>query len=313
MISSTRYEHGQQPPNEWTNFNKVIKHVASSTRNIIAGNSVYDAEYISYFTGLPTYYIPSFCGHIKARYSHPAPRKEFLLGHSHVSGATDKRYWDTGSLLFPYGMEQIALAKQKFNANNMIFKGITELYSHYEYSDLASHPALIHFPYQVSVMSFFEHYRMNIPLFVPSLDFLVELDIKHYLISERTWDKIYGKGISDHSTIPKDPHFVLHNYDPNDEINKDSVRYWLSKADYYTKPHIQYFDSFEDLIIKLQKADFAKISREMELHNIQFHAQLHAQWSELLTKIFKDRPKEGYRMSNNFDTALKELYGITVD
>ncbi|CAF5192647.1 unnamed protein product, partial [Rotaria magnacalcarata] len=45
---------------------------------------------------------------------------------------------------------------------------------HYRYTELAQHPGIIHIPYQVSLMSIFEQYRMNIPLFVPSLDLLTE-------------------------------------------------------------------------------------------------------------------------------------------
>ena len=44
---------------------------------------------------------------------------------------------------------------------------------------LATHPAIVVVPYTKSVMSFFELYRMNIPLFAPSLELLVQWERDH--------------------------------------------------------------------------------------------------------------------------------------
>ena len=43
----------------------------------------------------------------------------------------------------------------------------------YEYTQLASHPAFVVVPYTKSTMTFFEIYRMGLPIFVPSLNLLV--------------------------------------------------------------------------------------------------------------------------------------------
>ncbi len=52
---------------------------------------------------------------------------------------------------------------------------LRELYKdHYEYAQIVRHPGIIYVPYQVSVMSLFEQYRMNILLFFPTLDLLTE-------------------------------------------------------------------------------------------------------------------------------------------
>lgn len=52
-------------------------------------------------------------------------------------------------------------------------------------------------------MSYFEHYRMNIPLFFPSLDFLTDLQLRHDVLSERTWAMIRGRGKIQQSDVPK--------------------------------------------------------------------------------------------------------------
>lgn len=59
MLSTTRYEHGQENPNQWQNFNRNIQRIAAKPKHFVAGNSMYDAEYIEYFTGVKAEYVPS--------------------------------------------------------------------------------------------------------------------------------------------------------------------------------------------------------------------------------------------------------------
>lgn len=44
----------------------------------------------------------------------------------------------------------------------------------FEYDTIGIYTAILLIPYQVSIMSMFEYYRMNIPLFAPSLKLLTE-------------------------------------------------------------------------------------------------------------------------------------------
>lgn len=70
--------------------------------------------------------------------------------------------------------------------------GIRELYPrHYEYAALARHPAAVLLPYQVSVMSFFEYYRMGLPMFVPSPQLLVQWHMKYRVLNERLYVCMY--------------------------------------------------------------------------------------------------------------------------
>ena len=51
------------------------------------------------------------------------------------------------------------------------------------------HPAVVIVPYQVSTISFFEFYRRNVPLFVPSLRLLTQWVLRHNLM----WERVYGR------------------------------------------------------------------------------------------------------------------------
>lgn len=58
--------------------------------------------------------------------------------------------------------------KSSITKDNLHFSHIRDLYPEYKYTDLSSHTAIVLLPYQVSFMSLFEFYRMEIPMFVPS-------------------------------------------------------------------------------------------------------------------------------------------------
>ena len=55
----------------------------------------------------------------------------------------------------------------------------------YTYAQLARHPAVVVVPYTKSTMTFFELYRIGIPLFFPSLRLLVEWETSRRVLSER--------------------------------------------------------------------------------------------------------------------------------
>lgn len=75
--------------------------------------------------------------------------------------------------------------------------------------------------------------------------------------------------------------------DPNDADEK-SFRFWVKWADWYVWPHIQLFDSWEDLVDKLNHltpAHLEGISRKMKLRNDAQKDQLVANWTKIFNKI----------------------------
>lgn len=109
---------------------------------------------------------------------------------------------------------------------------------------------------QVSVMSFFEQYTMGIPLFAPSLEFLVRMHMDHWQTDQRTFNHGYRWT---HSFLPAHPSLASANHsgrpvpDPNDDVHEEPVRYWLALADYYYFPHVTLFESVEQLVDTLQR------------------------------------------------------------
>ena len=111
-----------------------IRLIASNPFNVIAANNKYDQEYVKYFTGLDVLLLPSYCGYPKVTYSPSRP--QILVGPSR----------DLNAHLY-------TILKSKAGAIGIPVAAIRELYSKYEYADLAAHPAMVYFPYQVQYFS----------------------------------------------------------------------------------------------------------------------------------------------------------------
>lgn len=210
VVVSTRYEIGRHDPKRWRAWNENLKAIARNPRNVVAANNRYDAEYVKYFTGIQDVpVLPNFCGYTGATYSPTRP--EILVGPGR--GIND------------------ALFRQLRQRGN--FRRIRDLYPHFEYSQLASHPAIVLIPYQVSIMSIFEYYRMAIPMWAPSPDLLATWQLKYRILSERTWDLVRKKMPTRGSPLPRSPNYLPEAPDPNNEFDKEAIKFWIKFADFY--------------------------------------------------------------------------------
>ena len=191
-----------------------------------------------------------------------------------------------------------------------IFKLIRELYPIFTYSDLTKHPAIILLPYQVSFMSFFEYYRMGIPMFIPSPSLLARWDLHYNLLIERTWSSVLHYPRSSNSIINK--HIYSNSniqYDPNNEVYYDAIKAWISLSDFYTFPYITTFESWDDLLGMLysggegvlnnggegmlnsgEKAlDLLNISRSMLAYHATLQHDTILKWKRILHNIHTNK------------------------
>ena len=280
VIASTRYELGRFGAQRWRRLNENLVRIAADPRNLVAANNRYDAEYIRYFTGIHASLLPSYCGYFAVSYR---PSKfGYLLAPVRKSGF-EKRF-----LLEFRGRIQDDEGNS-YDATDLdsLLTPLRTLYPNYRYSDLAAHPGIVYIPYQVSVMSLFEQYRMNIPLFFPSIDLLASWQYEHGVMTERTWDVVRGRPPPRGSIIAAHPS-QRHRPDPNDDRNLDAIRYWIKYADFYRLPHITYFrsaDDLADILRRLQPVDLRQISDSMREHNVRAKRQLRRKWTKILKNV----------------------------
>lgn len=67
-------------------------------------------------------------------------------------------------------------------------------------------------------------------------------------MTERTWEGVRHSNITvTKSAIRRHPDVTV-PHDPNNDRDEAAIKYWLKFSDFYVWPHIQTYDSWEDLI-----------------------------------------------------------------
>jgi hypothetical protein len=131
----------------------------------------------------------------------------------------------------------------------------------YDRETISSFKGVVHIPYNLSIMSAFEQYFQNIPLFFPSKELQREL----YETRPDMLNEILFSG----STL---------SFDPD----------WIKLADWYddsNMPGIVYFNSLEEVNDLVNSVDLHEISSQMQLQNIQRESKVIQQWENVIRRI----------------------------
>jgi len=145
-------------------------------------------------------------------------------------------------------------------------KGVVDLrsiYKHYTGAQLQQHPGLILWVYSVMSYKLIDFYALSIPLYIPSLKFFREPGFGHDRAI--TWSNYYCKNANLDTLLQKHPSST-HPLSPESTMREDE-QYWLQFSDFYTFPHITYFDSMEDLSRKIARNDPLAIRKAMMSEN----------------------------------------------
>jgi hypothetical protein len=250
-----RYEHPFSfRKNDWEYFNEFLRDGVDKGKIILVANNLYDKKYMEDFIGRDVQHIPSLCDYYGEYYK---PEREDFIYYS----------------------------KGKFNEiTSDKIKHKDDLFSTHKHNDLTKFKGIIHFPYQISYMSIFEQYTANIPLFVPTKDFLIKLykDKRQGILKEISWN-------SDYNNTSKSYIDYKGQYDPNDYLNIEGVYDWLQYADFYDTnwmPHITQFNSFEHLEELVETVDTNDVSNKMKKFNEERKSLIYDMWDNLIkTKI----------------------------
>lgn len=126
---------------DWNRYHEINKHIRNlyqHRRNIIGANSLYDVEYMYYYTGVRPDYITSFCAYTGVHYE--PVRKSFLYAYRRV---------DPGFVRSGSWSDQFVREYKHIKAT-FIIQHTMDIYKlGYSHSDLAHHLAIVHLPYQV--------------------------------------------------------------------------------------------------------------------------------------------------------------------
>lgn len=292
VVASTRFEIGRHDPVRWQNWITNLRKIASREENTVAANNEYDREYIKYFTGLPSekvLLLRSLCNYPNVTYR--PLRSEILIGPSR---GIDLRI---ARKIMSFASHKTLLYKNQ----RIDIRLLRDVYPHYEYLDLTHHPAVILLPYQVSFMLFFELYSMLIPMYVPSPTLLAEWHLSLGILSERTWDRVFGHARNS-SLLPRHPdlqessekHF---KYDPNSEFSFEAINEWIQFADFYRFPYVIQFNSLSHLESLLSSPslseDLTEVSKNMQRYQVEERLpQVRNGWQNVISRIYGRKTKK---------------------
>ena len=275
----------------WREWVHNLRLIASSKRNIVAANSLYDKYYIEHFTGISNvHFLPSLCKPADATLLRYSPfRSQFLIGPSrdNLGLGPQCTEWQCKSELHPlYLGLQDALNRSTHRTGYVLQASrIRSLYPTFTMQDVLNHRAVIVFPYQSSTMMLTELYRANVPMLAPSKAFLQQWDIDYQYLFER----IYGHPFvvpdtRDHSDGHRD------RPDPNSR-EPDSLDHWISLFDVYSWPHVLLFDSWDELARLLLSTNFRRVHELMAEHNAGEEKRIVQLWRKAIGGM--DMPAPG--------------------
>lgn len=240
----------------WLDWHYWFGKAVRDGRLFVSANSLYDVQYCHYFTGIKPEFIPSMCDY---------------SGLSYTGELDTTLIWDARS-------ERV---HSLFAQSNPNIRPVRALYpGRYDWKNIPKHKAIVHVQYNASIMGFYEHYAMNIPLFVPTPKFLVSLRASHGAIGEITHRQCannvppgsFGKGTFD---AP----------DPNEYNDPESLLWWTQYHDFYNLPHVIQFESVDDLNAKLKSTNFKAVSEAMKVTNAARKIDIVGRWQKFMEKV----------------------------
>eukprot|EP00931_Biecheleriopsis_adriatica_P123432 TRINITY_DN98479_c0_g1_i1.p1 TRINITY_DN98479_c0_g1~~TRINITY_DN98479_c0_g1_i1.p1 ORF type:complete len:697 (+),score=140.47 TRINITY_DN98479_c0_g1_i1:48-2138(+) len=263
---------------EREDFMHAFVEIGSDERNLVAANNAYLAEEVLWQTGLkvPTLRIHGL--HTNATYL-PLRASEVLVSRPGTSGGWQEcvlnRFVDANPG-YPLKFVQFT---NLLNPNTK-----KEVYNNsLSYTALSQFRAVVGFPYDTSLMFFWEFYSMNMPVFVPfqlwhwgifgqhtrpDLEepriFPSKADSEGHTLSELR---------SEEERIPYSPFF-----DGFAPLDVERSIFWSKYTDWAMFPHVQYFESVPDLMAQLVVLDLQAVSAAMKQFNEECLVKSVATW-----------------------------------
>lgn len=213
-INSTRYE-SPYTLNEidFHNLNKLISDLDKSDLLTVISNNKGDRDYLEYFTGLKSQYIPSLCEYI--------PEIEGINGKWVVVS----RNPDLAKHIASYGS----------NLHSQF-----DLYPNgFSHAEFARNKGVVYIPYNISTMRLFELATAGFPIRIPTDRLLMEWIHTPGVLDELSWIQVSGSSCPTWlRDTPADPEWI------------NFFAWWLLRADWHNSkyfPNVKLFDSLDEL------------------------------------------------------------------
>ncbi len=244
-------------------FTGILRALHESPEHTLAVMGEYDYQYIRHYLGMEPVKLYTSCHHLPLR-RHTPTCDTVLVG---PSGGPVSR----GGIAPFRSAEEINDLYARWCTRNgtrktVTFGHIRDLYASYELEDLAKHPAIVILPYSAYSISMAELYEMNIPFFVPSVDWMLQHQMPSEVMAHR-----YEGPPHPNSRIP----YGFHD-------SKQAMAYWLRFCYVYQVEHAMVWDSTDDLFRKLTEVNLQNLSENMYRENKARREASLRRWAEVL-------------------------------
>jgi hypothetical protein len=210
-INATRYESPYTfKLNSFLDLNASLQNYQNLH---LISNNIGDKDYLKYFTGLESQYIPSLCDYTIQ--NKPENDKWVIQCRNHdlaVNIASYSRNIEPLFKIWPGG---------------------------YSYKQLSTVKGIILIPYNISTMGMFELTTAGFPIRIPSDRLLIQLSSMPGVLSELSYAQIYQRKV-----------LRMNENSPMDPTWDKFYNWWLERADWNNTdyfPNVSRFDNFEEL------------------------------------------------------------------
>jgi hypothetical protein len=221
IVVATRYEHPfSNDENKWSWLDGKLKSMIDNGQVIPIANNKYDKTYCEYFLDREFKHIPNICSYTESKYN---PQ-----------------------------FDPIVSGRIKING----LKHISGL-GRFNWNDLYGHRAIVHIPYNVSIMSIFEQYTADVPLLFPSPELCMSI--------KGSMSELFFR-----------PNCRVNSYSTEDILLSDFYdQEWM--------PFIKQFSSIEELVHLTEDTKVLnEISDNMKKFNEERQSRIHKLWRQIL-------------------------------
>lgn len=237
-------------------------------RNIVVANNPYLSEEVAWQTGLrvPTLRIHGL--HTNSTYL-PLHADEVLVSRPGTSGG-----WQECIL------NQFMAANPGYPVRFVQFTDLLnphttqEVYNNsLSYANLAQYRAVVSFPYDTSLMFFWEFYSMCVPIYVPFQLW------RWGIFGQHTRPDLadVAAGIQEQAGGDDRPPYPPF-FDGFAPLDLEAALYWAKFTDWAMFPHVQYFKSIPELMVGVVQVDLQAVSAAMKRFNEASIVQTVATW-----------------------------------
>lgn len=218
-------------PNQYAWMVQALRRMSKAGQLILIANNLLDKFYVERFLDIDTQHISSLCNYMQNKKSITTEDSFLLWTRGGQSISSDK-------------------ISTSFSINN-----------YYDRETIRNFAGVKHLPYNLSIMSAFEHYWQNIPMYFPNEDL------------QRYWYQKDSRALSE-VLFPGSILFF------NDKL----IKY----ADWYDKENfseVRLFSSKEHLEFLLENDHLDEISARMEVSNQSRKNKIYQKWVKVLEQI----------------------------